>query len=113
MTGETVTVVIPSKTSGTDGMGEPMAGPPVSVPCDNVLFDPEPSMTTDLPADTRADNTSSTVCFHFPRSWVRSLKGCRVEYGGTTFEVVGNPRPYADAGTPTPWDRPVYARAVE
>ncbi len=47
------------------------------------------------------------MTFHFPKSFAESLRGARVTYAGTTYEVVGDPQPYLEDLTPGDWNRAV------
>lgn len=71
---------------------------------ENVL--PAPSTTDDL-GEGRPDGVSVDMTFHFPKSFTESLRGARVTYAGTTYEVVGDPQPYLADLTPGDWNRAV------
>ena len=82
-------------------------GEPQSV--SNVLIgSPE---TADIEA-ARTYGYTARLTLHFPKTWTSSLMGALVELpapwdGGNPYRVVGDPQPYMDANTPTPWNRPV------
>ena len=73
----------------------------------NVLV--APGATTDLEA-SRPDGVEVAYTLHFPRWYVDSLEGCSIElpepWAGV-YRVIGDPKPYIDANTPTPWHMPV------
>ena len=79
---------------------------------DNVLI--VPGASPDLEAG-RPEGVKVGYTLHFPKSYTASLEGCLVTlpapYGGT-YKVVGDPQPYMDANTPTPWNRPVEVEAA-
>lgn len=73
----------------------------------NVLVAPGP--TADLDAG-RPDGVEVAFTLHFPKGYDDSLEGCMVALPAPwsgTYPVVGDPRPYMDANTPTPWHMPV------
>ena len=71
-----------------------------------------PTSSQDLGAD-RPDGDTTVMTFHFPKTYVGSLKGGLIGWGGSWWEVVGDPRPYSVLSTPGVWNRPVQARQVE
>lgn len=107
--GETVAVMRRERV-GTDRFGAPEWGAWVREEVPGVLA--QVGGTADLeasrPAGVRADMT-----FHFPASYEPSLKGCRIEYRGRVYEVEGDPRPYAAANCPPPWNRAAEAVSVD
>ena len=76
----------------------------------NVLV--APSSSQDLGAE-RPDGDTTVMTFHFPKAFVGSLRGCLIGWGGSWWEVVGDPRPYSKDFTPGVWNRPVQTRLVE
>ena len=52
---------------------------------------------------------------HFPKGYDGPLENCLVElpepWAGR-YRVIGDPRPYIDADTPTPWHLPVEVEAA-
>lgn len=76
----------------------------------NVLV--APSSSQDLGAE-RPDGNATVMTFHFPKTYVGSLKGCLIGWKGRWWEVIGNPQPYSKDSTPGVWNRPVQARLVE
>lgn len=101
-----VTVLRPTVV-GTDRLGAPIYGEPTHDAVDGVLVTPGP--TADLDA-SRPDGVTVAYTLHFPKTYTDTLDGCSVElpppWGGT-YRVVGDPRPYMDENTPTPWHMPV------
>lgn len=76
----------------------------------NVLV--APSSSQDLGAE-RPDGDATVMTFHFPKTYIGSLKGCLIGWRGRWWEVIGDPQPYARGSTPGVWNRPVQARLVE
>lgn len=76
----------------------------------NVLV--APTSSQDLGAE-RPDGDATVMTFHFPKTYIGSLKGCLIGWGGSWWEVIGDPRPYSKDSTPGVWNRPVQARLVE
>ena len=110
--GVTVTVSTPNE-AGTDRYGEPIYGTPTQATVDNVLVDPVG--TSDLEA-ARVEGDRVDLTLHFPKTWTASLRGCTVTLPAPwagTYRVVGDPKPYMDANTPTPWHMPVGVVAVD
>lgn len=71
---------------------------------------PQPGGSSDLEA-ARPDGVRVAMTFHWPKADRASLKGCRIEYGGREYRVIGDPQPYAFA--PGPFDRAVETEAVD
>lgn len=71
-----------------------------------------PSSSQDLGAE-RPDGNATVMTFHFPKTYIGSLKGCLIGWGGKQWEVIGDPQPYSRDSTPGMWNRPVQARLVE
>ena len=104
--GATVTVSAPNAT-GTDRFGEPTYGDPVTTTVDNVLV--VPGATSDLEA-SRPEGVTVAYTLHFPKSFTDDLRGCTVTLPAPwagEYRVVGEPGPYMDENTPTPWHMPV------
>lgn len=76
----------------------------------NVLV--APSSAQDLGAE-RPDGDATIMAFHFPKTYIGSLKGCLIGWGDKLWEVIGDPQPYSKDSTPGMWNRPVQARLVE
>lgn len=76
----------------------------------NVLV--APSSSQDLGPE-RPDGDATIMTFHFPKTYIGSLKGCLIGWRGSWWEVIGDPRPYSKDSTPGVWNRPVQARLVE
>lgn len=79
---------------------------------ENVLV--APGSTDDMEA-ARPEGVEVAYTLHFPKGYDESLEGCKVvlpaPYTGE-YSVVGDPRPYMDANTPTPWHLPVQVEAA-
>ena len=111
MRSTTVTVLRPN-VAGTDRFGEPVAGVPTEELVENVLV--APGATTDLDA-TRPDGVTVALTLHFPKTWTGDLRGCEVVLPAPwdgAYRVIGEPKPYMDANTPTAWHMPVEVEAV-
>ena len=110
--GVTVTVYSPVGTTGTDRFGEPIYGTPSATEVGNVLV--SPGATENLEA-SRPDGVKVAYTLHFPKSFTASLRGCSVALPAPwagTYRVIGDPKPYIDANTPTKWHMPVEVEAV-
>lgn len=62
--------------------------------------------------DMNTINTSQEICaytLHFPKrcTFLEALRGARIEVRGETYRVLGNPKKYMEANTPTEWIMPV------
>lgn len=75
----------------------------------NVLV--APSSSQDLGAE-RPEGDATVMTFHFPKTYIGSLKGCLIGWKGRWWEVIGDPQPYSKDSTPGVWNRPVQARLV-
>lgn len=76
----------------------------------NVLV--APASSQDLGAE-RPDGDATIMTFHFPKTYIGSLKGCLIGWRGQVWEVIGDPQPYSKDSTPGMWNRPVQARLVK
>lgn len=79
---------------------------------DDVLV--APGATSDLEA-SRPEGVSVAYTLHFPKSFTGSLDGCIVTLPAPwagDYRVIGDPRPYIDANTPTRWHTPVEVEAA-
>ena len=73
----------------------------------NVLV--SPGATSELDA-SRPEGVQVAYTLHFPKTYSKTLEGCRVSLPAPwagTYRVIGDPRPYIDADTPTQWHTPV------
>lgn len=104
--GVDVTVVRPSGYAA-DRFGNDIAAASTTETVSNVLVSPGP--TSDLEA-ARPEGATVDFTLHFPKGYESSLEGCDVVLPAPwscTCHVVGNPTPYIDVDTPTPWHMPV------
>lgn len=76
----------------------------------NVLV--APTSSQDLGPE-RPDGDATIMTFHFPKTYIGSLKGSLIGWKGSWWEVIGDPRPYSTDSTPGVWNRPVQARLVK
>lgn len=75
-----------------------------------------PGATEDLEA-SRPEGVAVAFTLHFPKTFTGSLEGCTVVLpepwaNKDGYRVIGDPRPYMDANTPTRWNRPVEVEAA-
>ena len=104
-------VVIRGRDSGSlDEFGNERVEYWQGVSLHNVLV--APSSSQDLGPE-RPDGDATVMTFHFPKTYIGSLKGCLIGWRGRWWEVIGNPHPYSKDSTPGVWNRPVQARLVE
>ena len=107
--GRTVTVYFPSAWS-VDRFNNTIVEAYSQMAVENVLM--SPGATADLEAG-RPDGVSVAYTLHFPKSFDESLKECLVEFDGVRYRIVGDPKPYMDENTPTPWHMPVEVVKVD
>lgn len=108
--GQTITLLVPVKTS-PDVYGEENVTEWEPRQVENVLV--APAATTDLAGNQRVLGDRSALELHFPKTFRDSLRNCRVELFGQIWQISGDPVPFMDVNTPTPWNRPVTAELVE
>lgn len=111
MRGATVTVT-PRVMGEPDRFGNSSItdGEPVQVP--DVLI--APGATSDLEA-SRPEGVTVAYTLHFPKTYTGPLEGAKVTLPAPwagTYRVIGDPRPYMDANTPTRWHMPVEVEAA-
>ena len=106
LTGIKVVILRPTE-DGVDRFGNKVKGEPVRQTVENVLV--SPGSTNDMEA-ARPDGTTVAYTLHFPKTYTGSLRNCEVElpppWAGV-YRVIGDPREYIDANTPTKWHMPV------
>lgn len=111
ISGVAVTVLRPVS-AGTDRLGNALHGVPASETVYPVLV--VPGATSDLEA-SRPEGVQVAYTLHFPKGYDASLEGCSIvlpaPWAGT-YRVIGDPRPYMDANTPTRWHMPVEVEAA-
>lgn len=98
------------RSGAIDAFGNERAEYGTSQTVNNVLV--APSSSQDLGAG-RPDGDATIMVFHFPKTYIGSLKGALIGWGGKRWEVIGDPQPYSKDSTPGMWNRPVQARLVE
>ena len=104
-------VVLKVRQSGSlDEFGNELAEYRPGISLRNVLV--APASSQDLGSE-RPDGDATIMTFHFPKTYIGQLKGCLIGWGGSWWEVIGDPRPYSKDSTPGVWNRPVQARLVE
>ena len=103
-----VDVCVSSPVSGEpDRLGNPTVTYGEAETVGNVLV--SPSTTSDMEA-ARPEGVSVAYTLHFPKTYTRCLEGCRITLPAPwcgTYHVIGNPKPYIGANTPTQWNRQV------
>lgn len=77
---------------------------------DDVLVAPGPAR--DVNGSIRPDGVRVAYTMHFPKSFSDDLTGAEVEVRGERFTVIGSPKPYTVANTPTRWWMPVEVEAT-
>lgn len=100
MTGETGVISIPGESTIND-YGETVPGEPTDVTVRNLIIGP--ATTTDMTATQHPEGVTVDANMFIPRSepW-RPLRGATVKTGdGSTWRVVGDPRPTVTNLTPT------------
>ena len=68
---------------------------------DNVLV--APGSTADVIESDRPHGTRADVTLGFPMTFSARLRGCRVEVGERTYDVIGDPVPNMAENCPTQW----------
>lgn len=98
------------RSGAIDAFGNERAEYGTSQTVNNVLV--APTSSQDL-GEERPDGDATIMTFHFPKTYIGSLKGALIGWRGKQWEVIGDPQPYAKDSTPGVWNRPVQARLVE
>lgn len=105
ISGETVTVRTPTY-GAVDRFGNATQTWESST-VDNVLIEPRSTLALEA---SRPEGVEVAYTLHFPKTFTGSLEGCEIilpaPWAGT-YRVIGNPGPYMNANTPTPWNRTV------
>ena len=73
-----------------------------------------PGATQELEA-SRPEGVAVAYTLHFPKSFTDTLEGCIVTLPAPwagDYRVIGDPRPYIGADTPTRWHLPVEVEAA-
>ena len=73
-----------------------------------------PGATSEMDA-SRPEGVEVAYTLHFPKTFTGSLEGCDIvlpaPWAGT-YRVIGDPKPYIDANTPTRWHIPCEVEAA-
>ena len=96
---------------GYDRLNDPIYGSS-SEEVGNVLV--VPGATSDMEA-SRPEGVTVAYTLHFPKGFADSLEGCVVALPAPwagDYKVIGDPKPYIDADTPTPWHTTVEVEAA-
>lgn len=110
--GVSVKVTSPSGETGADRFGNAIHTYTTET-VTNVLV--SPGATSDLAA-SRPEGVTVAYTLHFPKTFTASLCGSIVELPAPwagKYRVVGDPRPYIDANTPTNWHTPVEVEMAD
>lgn len=108
--GETVTVHWRTDSGEVDWGGNPVYIDVVEE-VENVLVASGPR--SDVDGSTRPDGVKVAWNLHFPKTFHGDLTGARVSVRGEPpCYVIGSPRPYTAANTPTSWNLPVELEVV-
>lgn len=107
--GTTVTVQRRAVVS-TDSHNNPVYSDWQNEAVDNVLV--QYGSTSDLDAK-RPVGVKVAMTFHFPKTYMASLMGCRICYGERIYSVIGDPLGYMSENTPSIWNRPVECEAFD
>ena len=111
MRGVSVTVKTPTRLSADDRYGNPTYKWD-SQTVDDVLV--APGATEGMEA-SRPEGAVVSYSLHFPKTFTDSLEGCIVTLPAPwagDYRVIGDPRAYIDADTPTRWHIPVEVEAA-
>lgn len=99
--------------SGRDRLGNPTYETVAEAVAD-VLVQPGPTAELDA---SRPEGVTVAYTLHFPKAFEGTLEGCVVRLPAPWankdgYRVIGDPRPYMAANTPTRWNRPVEVEAA-
>ena len=106
------TVAVVDRARQLDRFGNYVPGTPTTETVHGVLV--SPGATSDMEA-ARPEGVTVAYTLHFPKSYTGSLEGCTVTLPAPwagDYRVIGDPREYIDANTPTPWHMPVEVEAA-
>ena len=104
MRGEKVTVISLVDSGQRDAGNAPIMTES-QTDVENVLVAPGPR--SDVIESNRPDGVNVVYSLYFPKTFIGSLRGTQIKVRGTKFHTIGDPQPYPDDLTPTPWNRPV------
>lgn len=105
------TVVVKRRVRVGTGPGNTPLYEDEETPVEDVLVAPGPR--TDVDGPIRPDGVEVTFNLHFPKTFTGSLRGAEIVVRGDSFDVIGDPRPYTLANTPTRWNMPVEVTNVQ
>ena len=81
---------------------------------DNILADPYVNLAKAKEFDAdRPEGSRISVRFHFPKTYIDSLKGCFICWRGREYRVLGDPVGLPEYLTPGDWNRPVDTEACD
>lgn len=105
----TTTVTVMRPTTTTDRLNNRVRDGWATEQVDGVLV--APGATSELEA-ARPDGVTVAYTLHFPKGYAADLTGCTIHLldpwrNKKGYRVIGSPRPYMDANTPTSWHMPV------
>lgn len=112
MIGVEVEVIPQTTATNPDRFGNAVHTDGTAVKVQDVLV--APGSTDSLDA-SRPEGAQVAYSLHFPKTYTGPLEGCKVKLPAPwagTYRVIGDPRPYIDANTPTRWHMPVEVEAA-
>lgn len=110
MRGEAVVVETKIRTGTAPGNSPIFEWVPETVT--DVLVSPGPR--DDVTDAHRPDGTKVAWTLHFPKTFNKSLRGARIIVRGEApRSVVGDPKPFSAANTPTRWHMPVELEGTD
>lgn len=110
MRGISVVVRRPSEGTEVDSMGEPIVSW-LEETVTNVLVGP--SESNRIEQNGRILGTDDTLNVYVPKTYIASLKNCKMLIYGAEWSVLGDPQAFPAALCPTSWNRRVVVRKVE
>lgn len=115
LTGETVVLERPTEIS-RNAHGQPRyEWVPETV--ENVLVAPGPrnDIALDIEHSARPEGVIVLYSLYWPKTFTGNLAGTRVRLKDEDepLMIIGDPKPYPDANTPTEWNRPSEVRRAD
>lgn len=111
MHGVTITVLFPTD-GGIDRFGNAAGGEPVRQVVEDVLVSPSSTEDFEYQEAYREHGDRLILQLHFPKTFSGDLRGAQVvlphPWEGT-YSIIGEPKPYIGANTPTRWHMPAKA----
>lgn len=114
ISGVDVTVLRPGAAT-VDRFNNSVPGETTGETVSNVLVVPGPTEGMEA---ARPEGVTVAYTLHFPKDYAETLEGCSIvlpdpwDNDGEGYRVIGDPRPYMDANTPTSWHMAVEVEAA-